>query len=460
MKEFHFRLPRIFVALVLAFSAMPAIALTVADLSGTWNVVNFSMPNRFTLQRNVRGAVTGIDEADQFQSSTGTLTVQSDGTFSGNVPDPITGTVALGGRGQVIMNVNTEDGAQTMTFHVNSTGDFLTTGGSFGGNSQEVIMVLRAPTSATPSEVQGAWNVSSFQTPRRLDLVRNGSNEVINVNGLDGFRTLAGNLNINDDGTASGQVGSPFTATYTIGNNGHVDVVVTTDEGTMPFTLFLNAGKDTMVALSGADSPNDNYQELLVFQRASASTATNELSGLWRVVTYDAPRPSQVKNAEGVLIGLNSDSNFRTSLQRVIVGHDGFFVAYVGDVVTGTLTPRNGGFANVTAQNSEGTENLLFCVSAGKTIMGSAFGDSSSQELLLLTRAAPGTGPTDDFGLITSRSGNGIHLQWAATTNSVLQASSDLLNWETVTNTLAQHEYVDSGTNSAMRYYRIQQPAP
>src|SRR6185503_5716047 len=146
-------------------------------------------------------------------------------------------------------------------------------------------------------------------------------------------------------------------------------------------TLFLNAGKDTMVALSGADSANDNFQELIGFQRAPANTATNELSGLWRVVAYDAPRPSEVKNSEGVLTGLNNDGNFRASLQRVIVGHDGFFVAYVGDVVTGTLTPEAGGFANVAAQNSEGSENLLFCVSAGKTIMGSAFGDSSSQEL-------------------------------------------------------------------------------
>jgi len=451
---------RILLALLFTVCAMPAMALTVTDLSGTWNVVSFSMPGRFTLQRNGRGAVTGINEADEFHSSTGTLTVQSNGTLSGNVPDPISGTVSLGARGQVIMNIDGEDGPQTMTFHVNSTGDFLTTAGSFGGQSQEVIMALRAPTSALPADVQGVWNVSSFQTPRRLDFTRNSSNEIVNVSGLSAFRTLAGNLNINDDGTASGQVGSAFTATYSIGDNGQIDVVVNTEEGTMPLTLFLNAGKDTMVALSGADSANDNYQELLLFQRAPTSTATNELSGLWRVVTYDAPRPTEVKNSEGVLIGLNSDSNFRGSLQRVVVGHDGFFVAYVGNVSTGMLIPADGGFANVAVQNSEGGENLMFCVSAEKTIMGTAFGDTGSQELVLLTRAAPGTGPTDDFGLITSRSVDGVHFQWAATTNSVLQASSDLLNWETLTTTTAQHEYTDPGTNGVVRYYRIQQPTP
>lgn len=38
--------------------------------------------------------------------------------------------------------------------------------------------------------------------------------------------------------------------------------------------------------------------------------------------------------------------------------------------------------------------------------------------------------------------------------------AADLLNWESLTNTIGQQEFTDPGANGVMRYYRIQQPAP
>src|SRR5687767_14149867 len=88
----------------LMFSALSTRALDVSDTAGTWRIINFSTPNRFTLQRDGNGIVTGINEAEHFEASTGSLTVATDGTFSGLVPDPITGSVSLGAQGHLIVN--------------------------------------------------------------------------------------------------------------------------------------------------------------------------------------------------------------------------------------------------------------------------------------------------------------------------------------------------------------------
>jgi hypothetical protein len=446
----------------LVLSGFCSRALTVADTAGTWRVLNFSMPRQFTVQRDGQGVVIGINEANNFESSTGSLTVLANGTFSGVVPDPITGTVALGGQGELVVNVNDGgDGPQVLTFHVNSTGDVLATCRS-SENDSELILALRAPAALAPADLAGQWNVIGFKTPHHLVLERNAENQVINIRGLSSFGSFGGALTVNPDATIAGNIGGAFTGNVETAGNGIVTVNINANEGPESHTLFINAAKDVMALIESRFGTDDNQQEIMIFQRAPATNAVADLEGHWRIVTFDAPIVTQVSDLQGRVTGLGGSTSFGAYRQSLVTGYDGFFIARVPDPITGTITPSGLGHITVNTPGSgeDPPESFNFQLNASKTALGSTRSIGDGYELLFLTRSAPMAGSQRDYGLMTRNDGGALTMYWAGSSNSVLQVSTNLTSWQAVPGTTGGHSYTATPGGAGVGLFRVSQPVP
>lgn len=423
-------------------------------------MVNFSIPGQLTLQKDQNGVVTGIPEATDFKYSTGSLTVQGDGSFTGSVPDQISGTTAPGEQGTVVMYLDGTNGPGSIVFNANATADFMTAGGVFGGNSQELILGLRAPASISAEELAGLWNMQAFQTPNRLVLSKNLSNQVVQVDGLEQFQTLAGTMTIATNGTFNGNMGGAFTGNVNNVSGGAINITVYDQSSTNSRTLFINTGKDLMAMVEGEFNTNNNYQNLLIFSKAPTNLVTSEAAGQWRVVNYDAPLPTQVKNLNGQVIGLNNKDGFGSYSHPLIIGSDGYFWVQ-GDSAHGSFSAGANGLIYASLQSPEGPFGISFYGNAGKNIITSAATRSSNNELLIATRSAAWPGPLQNFALAASTITNGvITIEWAAAPDAALQVSSDFISWLTLTNTLGQHTYSEPANNTSPRHFRVKQPAP
>lgn len=439
----------------LIFSAFSATGLEVSDTAGTWRVINFSMPSRLTLQRDPQGVVTGLMEAENFENSTGSLDVSADGTFSGLVPDPIMGDLALGGQGQLIVNVNGGDGPQTLTFHINRTGDFIVNCRMEEGFN-ELIVALRAPATLAPSDLAGQWNAVGFASPHRLVLERNSSNQVINIRGLSSFGTLDGVLTINADATLSGNIEGPFTGTVDSAANGIVNLIVNEEEGPQPHALFVNASKDVMALVESRFDTEDNFQEIMIFQKAPTNNVTTDLEGHWRIVTYNAPRVTQITDGQGRVTALSGPNRFEALRQHLVMGYDGFFIAQVGGTATGTMTPAASGLVAVNVESSsDGPESFNLQLNSRQTLLSTARAISDGYDLMLITQSPPASGPARDFGLVVA----GPVIYWAASTNGGLQTSTNLADWQTLSFTIGQHSYAAPPSATA-NFYRVLKTAP
>ncbi len=437
-----------------------ATAAGLNDFAGTWNVANFSIPSQLTLQKDQNGVVVNIPEAMNFGYSTGALAVQSNGTFAGNVPDPISGTAVPGAPGVVVLNLDGTNGPGAIAFNANAAADFMAAGGVFGGSSQDLILALRAPTAIAPAELAGWWNMQGFQTPAQLVLEKNSSNRVVNIQGLGQFQTMAGAMSLLANGTFSGNMEGPFTGTVTSATNGAINITVQDQSSTNARTLFVNAGKDLMVLVEGAFSPNDNYQDVLIFSKAPARLATSEAAGPWRVITYDAPQLTPISNPNGLVVDLNGRDGFGAYANPLVIGSDGYFWVQ-GDAGQGVFSAGANGLLTASVQDAADLLALPFYANAAKNIMTSITTRSWGTELLLATRAAAWPGPLQNFALAASTPANGmITIAWAAAPDRALQVSTDLITGETLTNTLGQHSYSEPATNAGPRQFRVRQPAP
>lgn len=435
------------------------LAAAVADAAGTWRIINFSTPDRFTVRKDSQGVVIGIDEAEHFESSTGIITVSPDGTFSGSVPDAISGTIALGDQGELLLNATTVEGPQSLTFHINSTADLMATAHADSGY-KELILALRAPASVVAADLAGQWNAAAFQTPHRLVLEKNASNQVINIRGLDSFKSFGGTMTIDADGTMSGQIGDPFTGAIDSTGNGLVNATINTGEGAMSLTFFVNASKDVMALLQSNFATNDNYQEIMIFQKAPTNNVVSELAAHWRIVTFDTPMTFQVKDGQGRVTGLGGTTSFGASRQSLVSGYDGFFIAQVEGTALGTLSPTQSGHVTVNVQSQDGADTFDFQLNSSQTLLSSSRSIGDGYELLLVTRSAPVSGPTRNYGMVTIPEAAGVTVYWAAATNAALQISTNLMNWQTLSNTVGQHTYTAPTNGPSANFYRVIQPIP
>jgi hypothetical protein len=301
--------------------------------------------------------------------------------------------------------------------------------------------------------------MQSFQTPYRLVMDKNLSGQVTQVHGLGHFQTMAGTMTIATNGTFSGNMGGAFTGNVNNVSGGAINITVYDQSSTNSRTLFINAGKDLMAMVEGEFNTNNNYQNLLIFSKAPTNLVTSEAAGQWRVLTYDAPLPTQIKNTNGLVVDITGRDGFGAFSHPLIIGSDGYFWVQ-GNQAQGTFSTGANGLINATVQSPDGTMLIPFYVNAGKNIMASATTRSSDIELLIPTRAAAWPGQFQNFALAVgpTATNGAVTIVWAAAPDAALQFSTDFTSWETITNTLGLHTYTD--TNAGPRYYRVKQPAP
>jgi hypothetical protein len=442
----------------------PATTLAVtspnAALAGFWHFVTFNTPNRLTLTRDGSGVVTNIPERENFDASSGTLTVDSSGNFTGTSEEgPFTGTSVFSGQGQV--TVSPGDGNQ-LYFRINDANDFM-----FAVEEHEqsrgLNFAIRAPSSVVNSEVAGTWNIVFLTTPTSLGLeFKPGTNQVMNIQTNGGFQVASGTLTLLANGTFTGNVYGPVSGTFNCVGNGQVDITVTPQGGsTDTLSLFINASKDTIAGLQ-VDTNEEDFQEVLIMTRVATSTTVSDLKGHWEIVSYGTPSYlSQIKNGNGLLTSLSGD-DFEAHIQRLNVGNNGFFTAQLDGPATGTATVSSPGSINVTLTNSAGEiQSLTFFLNAGKNILTTVANDEIN-ELIVLAKSPPVASPTfpQDLGLISFGATSSLKVYWPGDGSRLLQSSSDLTNWVDVAGTSGQSFTNISTTAITNRYYRLKELPP
>jgi hypothetical protein len=89
----------------------------------------------------------GLQGGDEFDVQNGNLTINANGTCSGNMGDAFTftGTYIIGSDGIITVSMTSSDGTSTHTFCINAGKDTMTSIDS-QDNYQEIVIAQRVPT--------------------------------------------------------------------------------------------------------------------------------------------------------------------------------------------------------------------------------------------------------------------------------------------------------------------------
>ncbi|MGD0573606.1 MAG: ice-binding family protein [Sedimentisphaerales bacterium] len=258
-------------------------ATFTASMVGSWNMIEFDTPAQISLNGNV------LQGGDYFDVMEGKLTINANGTCSGNMGGNFKGTYSIGSDGIITTSITNSDGTGTHTFYINAGKDTMTSIES-DTDGQSILIAQRAPSSASASDITGSWNMMEFDTPAQITLDPD--------NGLQGggdFDVMEGSLTLNANGTCSGNMGGDFTGTYSIGSDGIITTSVTSSNGTGTFTFYINAGKDTMMSIES--DPND--QSIIIAQRVPPSVSPQAtLISLGKAADFAVLGGSGVTNAD------------------------------------------------------------------------------------------------------------------------------------------------------------------
>ncbi len=246
---------------LLIFERAPA-ASTFSALAGTWNGLLCWTPALTTWN-----ATNGLAGGSPFMATNETLTLNGNGTFSTTFAgQTTTGSYTLGSNGLINLIVSPNGRTNRSTWWVNAGQDTLTGISSTlnATNNQQLLQLFeRAPSSVTKANLAGVWNVTTFTTPYYLALEMDSQ-----LLGGTSFGVNRGTMTLDASGNINGTGNGTFSGTYALGNNGVVTASLISDGATNKYTLYLNAGKDTMTTTDAKLSASDNAQEIIVFQRA------------------------------------------------------------------------------------------------------------------------------------------------------------------------------------------------
>ena len=240
-------------------------AIALADLAGSWNMIQFQTPAQVT--NDVNNFLQG---GDNFAVTNGNMTIKANGTASGTLGSAFTGTFTVAGNGAINVSVQTAGGTLPLTFYLNANKDIMTEVDSqldTNNNQQETVTALRVPASVTLASLAGSWNLIQFQTPAQI------TNDMNNVaQGGYGFGVTNGTMTIAGNGTVSGNFGVPFTGNVSVGSNGAIHAnIIPSGESSQSFTFYLNAGEDTMIEVDTQLDANNNQQQMVVAHRIPAN---------------------------------------------------------------------------------------------------------------------------------------------------------------------------------------------
>jgi len=446
------RPPAGLVLLAVSISSSPTQAQSLTALAGHWNGVNFDVPAQLVLDQNAQSQVINIQWRQNFEIANNQLEVAADGSFTGTGDgDPFAGTLAVGAQGVVTASI---PGQPVISFRVNESHDFLATADA-PENSKELLLLLRSPAALAVAELAGQWNLLQFQTPAELVQVQQQPGGLVtDVQGGNSFGVLAGSMTLDASGTFSGVLGDAFTGTLAVTGTGQVTATIQTQEGTFPLTLFVNAGKNLLLVVNEEIGPEDNMQEVILMSRAPASVLPADLAGAWKINYFATPAALTLqRDNQGVVTGILEKNDFEVGQQTLTAGNDGFFTALIDDPAVGRFTINPGGGVGVTLTNSQNeVSSVEFKLNAAKDVLLASYGDSESQEALVLTKSPAVAGARQDFGLLLF--GDGV--VWAAGTNRKLQASGQLPGgFEDVPGTTGLHEFLPPQNPTGSQFFQV-----
>lgn len=334
-----------FLYVLFIFQLVPTAARAQnVDFSGAWNFNSFlSGPGAPWWER-------------------GTLTVASDGTFTGTGIQSTGASAALSGSfstpsNGIVMSLNAQSStAQCMT---DSTYSTLTCTATLSDGSANLMVLTRQPSSPSLASLAGTWEGSVLTSNPDSSWER--ASETVNSDG-----TFTESYT-KSDGTTGGTSG-----TLAISSDG----AITCASGACldpSYQSFLNTTSTVMVGTSGATASGDEAN-LLVFTKTPASISLTGLSGFWEVSSL-ASGPQGPWWQSGILY-INTDGTCSLN----------------GTASDGTVTSNQAGSVSI---SSDGVISL----SLGNTGVGyvdpnmdvmvltSTWPDGATQEISILTNA-------------------------------------------------------------------------
>ena len=236
------------------------------DVAGTWSLCFFDTPAAISqILGGEFNVVQNISPTQGFQSFSGYMTINADGTLSGVAGGAFSGTWSYAGSGRVNALI---DGVFSLTFFINASKDVMVNVNeqiSATDNTQEAIMMVKVPASVTTAELAGAWKVNQIGTPSILDAQYNLNGELVSLGGRDNFEVAQEYIVIGNDGYLTGHIPGPATGSATPGANGVIDVSISmAGEPVQNIAFRINAAKNTMVITTSGGGT----QELLMLTKA------------------------------------------------------------------------------------------------------------------------------------------------------------------------------------------------
>lgn len=256
--------------------------LTVSDLAGQWELQQFQTPAELVQVRpQPSEPVTDVLGGDSFENFSGSLTIAANGDMTGTAGgEPVSGTLAVTGTGEVALAVDTGEGILQITLFVNAGKDLLVGVNQLFGqddNFQELIVLSKAPANTTPADLAGPWKVNYFATPASLTLVRDLQGAVTDILEKNEFEVGRQSLTAGHDGFFTALIDDPALGRFTVASPGSISVTLTNSQSEVSSVIFkLNAAKDTLVGIHG----DGEGQEALVLTKAPAVAGGRQDFGL------------------------------------------------------------------------------------------------------------------------------------------------------------------------------------
>jgi hypothetical protein len=348
-------------------------ATFTASMVGSWNMIEFDTPAQISLNGNV------LQGGDYFDVMEGKLTINANGTCSGNMGGNFKGTYSIGSDGIITTSITNSDGTGTHTFYINAGKDTMTSIES-DTDGQSILIAQRTPSSVSALDIAGSWNMMEFDTPAQISLDPD--------NGLQGggdFDVMEGSLTLNTNGTCSGNMGGDFTGTYSIGSDGIITTSITNSDGTGTHTFYINAGKDTMTSI---ESDTDG-QSILIAQRAPSSASASDITGSWNMMEFDTPAQITLDPDNG----LQGGGDFDVMEGSLTLNANGTCSGNMGGDFTGTYSIGSDGIITTSVTSSNGTGTFTFYINAGKDTMMSIESDPNDQSIIIAQRVPPSVSP-------------------------------------------------------------------
>ncbi len=243
-----------------------------AEMAGTWRSVSFATPAQLVLQKETYSNTyaTNVVGGEQFRFSTGTVTINADGTLvvndsGGSMP----GTYSQAGPGAV--EVTLMGGAFTLHFFVNAGKNIMACLNAIDAESYELILVVKTPATAAPADFKGLWRGGSYATPSALTLIRTNYGLVTDIVERNAFEWSLGTVNMGHSGIYTAP-SEPAVGLATLLGAGTVQTVATNAWGEVSSdTFWFNDAKDVMVSVA-----KDGGNWLTLAARAPAESVRRE----------------------------------------------------------------------------------------------------------------------------------------------------------------------------------------